>query len=144
MKCIIQSRQNERGQSMVELALTITFLMLLLAGTMDLGRAFFTWLAMRDAAQEGASYGSINSGDVPGVQDRVWDNLEQVIRDPTSHVGVSVSVSGHCLGDTVQVLVTYPFTITTPLLGSVIGDSIPIRATVNDTVLMPLCPSAYP
>jgi hypothetical protein len=44
MNNVIQIKQKERGQSMVELALTITFLMALLAGTIDLGRAFFTLL----------------------------------------------------------------------------------------------------
>ncbi len=44
MKSENQPKQKEYGQSMVELALTITFLMVLLAGTIDLGRAFFTWL----------------------------------------------------------------------------------------------------
>ena len=66
MKITNQNHQNERGQSMVELALTITFLMILLAGTIDLGRAFFTWQALRDAAQEGASYGSFKPADVGG------------------------------------------------------------------------------
>ena len=59
MNKIIRSEPREDGQSMVELALTLTFLLILLAGTMDLGRAFFTWIEMRDAAQEGAVYGSL-------------------------------------------------------------------------------------
>ncbi len=60
MRSAIQSRQKEWGQSTVELALAATLLMTLLAGTVEIGRALFTWLAMRDAAQEGAYYGSIS------------------------------------------------------------------------------------
>ena len=50
---------KEHGQSLVEFAMSIVFLVLLVAGVVDLGRAFFTYIALRDAAQEGAVYGSI-------------------------------------------------------------------------------------
>jgi len=52
--------QIERGQSLVEIALSITFLTMLVAGVVDLGRAFFTYIALRDAAQEGAAFASIS------------------------------------------------------------------------------------
>ena len=134
---------KEKGQSMVELALTITILMALLAGTIDLGRAFFTWLALRDAAQEGASYGSIKPTDNAGMISRVRDNLEQVVRD-TNDIAVNFSISPagqKCLGSTITVDVTYTnFPLTMPFLGTIIGSqTIPIHATINDTILMPLC-----
>ncbi len=45
---------------MIELALTFTVLLFLLMGVVDLGRAFFALSAMRDAAQEGAVFGSLS------------------------------------------------------------------------------------
>jgi hypothetical protein len=143
MHNVIQIKRKERGQSMVELALTITFLMALLAGTIDLGRAFFTWLALRDAAQEGASYGTIKPNDVVGVQKRVWDNLEQVVSSPQTNIVVIVNFTGPiCYGGTVRIDVNYPnFTIGMPFLGAILGSqTIPIHATVNDTILKPDCP----
>jgi len=141
MKIVIQSKPNEHGQSMVELALTITILMVLLAGTIDLGRAFFTWLAMRDAAQEGASYGAIEPADTGGIQDRVWDNLEQVVPDPVNDVDVYITIADACLGNAIQVDVEYPdFPLAMPFLGTIVGgQTIPIRATINDTILNPPC-----
>jgi len=136
------TKRSERGQSLIELAISFTFLMILLAGAVDLGRGFFTWLAMRDAAQEGASYGSINPTDVLGMQDRVWDNMEQIVGDPSSDIVVNISViTQPCLGNTIQVDVNYPnFTITMPFLGAVLGSqTLPIHATVNDTILTPTC-----
>ncbi len=127
---------------MVELALTITFLMMLLAGTIDLGRAFFTWLAMRDSAQEGASYGSFKPTDISGIQKRVWDNLVQVIPNATTAVNVSVGSSpSACAGSTITVSADYAsFPITMPFLGTVLGSQfIPIHATINDTILSPQC-----
>ena len=143
MHNVIQIKRKERGQSMVELALTITFLMALLAGTIDLGRAFFTWLALRDAAQEGASYGTIKPNDVVGVQKRVWDNLEQVVETPSTSIAVIVTFTGpKCLGNTIQVNVNYAnFTIGMPFLGTILGSqTIPIHATVNNSMLIPECP----
>jgi len=151
MKIFIQMKHDERGQSMVELALTITLLMTLLAGTVDLGRAFFTWLAMRDAAQEGASYGSINPTRLDLVESRVRDNLEQVISNPADLIvtprllppmGQSYPPPGQpCFGNTIQVIVNYPhFPLTTPFLGAVLGkQDLSIHATINDTILAPVC-----
>ena len=51
---------KEKGQSLVEIVLTITFLTMLIAGVVDLGRAFFTYIALRDAAQEGAAFASVS------------------------------------------------------------------------------------
>jgi Flp pilus assembly protein TadG len=75
MNSMIKPKRKEHGQSMVELAITITFLMILLAGTVDLGHAFFVWQEMRDAAQEGAAYGSICPGDGSEAIDRARANL---------------------------------------------------------------------
>jgi len=51
---------KEKGQSLVELTASITFLLILVAGIVDLGRAFFAYTALRDAAQEGAAYASVD------------------------------------------------------------------------------------
>ncbi|HEX8992123.1 MAG TPA: TadE family protein [Anaerolineales bacterium] len=53
-------RPNERGQSLVELAISLTVMLLLLAGAVTFGMALFSYVAMRDAAQEGALWGSFN------------------------------------------------------------------------------------
>jgi len=127
---------------MVELAIVVTILMILLAGTVDLGRAFFTWLAMRDAAQEGAAYGSIEPYNTAELQDRVIDNLEQVVNDPLNDIDVVPTIpGGACQGDTIQVDVIYKdFPITMPFLGTILGtQAITITATVQDTVLTPPC-----
>src|SRR5512140_1334539 len=52
-------RPRERGQSLVELAISLTVMMLLLSGAVTFGIALFSYVSMRDAAGEGALYGSI-------------------------------------------------------------------------------------
>ncbi|WP_376791828.1 TadE/TadG family type IV pilus assembly protein [Thermoflexus sp.] len=49
-----------RGQGLVEMALSLTVLLLLAMGLIDLGRAFVVWLAIHDAAAEGALYAAVN------------------------------------------------------------------------------------
>lgn len=150
MKNILLPKHNERGQSMVELALTVSILMVLLAGTIDLGRAFFTWLAMRDAAQEGASYGSYTASDTAGIEARARANFSDVINDPAALVTVHVDYSGDlCLDpnlpppnvNTLTVNIDYDnFPITMPFLGTLLGSqTLPIHAAVSDTILSPLC-----
>jgi len=80
-------QNTTRGQSLVELSLTLTVLLILLSGAVSFGMAYFSYVAIRDAAQEGALYGSLspcidnnpanglceaNEGiNVPGICDRV-------------------------------------------------------------------------
>ena len=47
-----------RGQSTVEFALASVVIVLLLAGIMDVGRAFFYSVALQNAAREGARHGA--------------------------------------------------------------------------------------
>jgi Flp pilus assembly protein TadG len=45
---------RQAGQSMVEFALLLPIIVLLLVGVFDLGRAFFSYIAITNAAREGA------------------------------------------------------------------------------------------
>ena len=53
-------KRSEHGQSLVELAVTLPILILILLGTLDVGMGIFSYSMLRDAAQEGAFYGSFN------------------------------------------------------------------------------------
>jgi len=136
MKRVFKSKSNENGQSMVELALTITILLVLLAGTIDFGRAFFTWLEMRDAAQEGASDASICPTKTNEVIARVHDDL-----NPIYTYAVSYNPINTALGDSITVTVQTDLPITMPFLGALLNsDHIAIAATINDTILTTSCP----
>jgi hypothetical protein len=51
--------KGERGQSLVELTLGFMILVILLSGLLDLGRVYFTFLALEDGAGEAALYAAI-------------------------------------------------------------------------------------
>lgn len=65
------TRPPRRGQSLVELTLSLPLLLLLLLGTVDIGRAFFDYVQMRNAAREGAGYGAHFPNDTAGIEARV-------------------------------------------------------------------------
>jgi Flp pilus assembly protein TadG len=138
-----QRSRSERGQSLVELALTFTILLALVAGVIDFGRGFFTWVALRDAAQEGALYGSTNPIDSVGIDMRVRDtSYEPVDMTNTAEVSVDITIYGPpCLGSPIQVDVTYDaFPIAMPFLGTILGrDTLTIHARITDTILRPTC-----
>ncbi|MDZ4159307.1 MAG: TadE family protein [Anaerolineaceae bacterium] len=141
--------KSEKGQSLIELAVSLVFLLILLAGVVDLGRMMFYYIAMRDAAQEGATFGSINPTHCNQIVDRVRANLV----DP-SRVTVTVLVNNtgciqssqtntNCNNNTIRVVVSDPsFPISMPLLGSFLGrQTINLSTTVNGPVIRPACTS---
>ena len=137
------STRFEQGQGLVEFAFVATLLLVLFVGLIDLGRALFAYMALRDAAQEGATYGSIYPGESASIELRTRDtSTRPVDLTDTNLVDVQIRLLGPaCAGSGIEVEVIYPeFPLTTPLLSSILGnDTIPIRAKVTDTILTPPC-----
>ena len=142
--------QNERGQSLVELAISILILVYLLAGAVEFGLAFFQYVQLRDAAQEGALYGSMNppvsasdTTKITAIQNRAKaasDRPIDLIANPSVVVGVAVTDGQYCEGGSLQVTVSYDHQIFMPFIPEFIGDTkIPLVATVTDTILSPVC-----
>ena len=136
-------RRGERGQSLVELAISLTIIMLLLAGAVDFSIAYFSFSAMQDAAQEGALYGSINPSDEAGIITRVRRASTTPV-DLSNEDLVKVKVTapvGACEGDEIRVNVIYDYPISMPFIGTYIGSQkITLNASVTDTILQPVCP----
>jgi len=140
---------TERGQSLMELAVSIVLLLVVLAGIVDLGRMFFYYIGMRDAAQEGSVYGIVN----PGFCTQIAERARNILSDPTG-VQIDVRIDGvscaaatanqACAGREIRVTVIDPdFPITMPFLGSILGHhAVTLKASVSGTILRPVC-SAY-
>ena len=135
-------KQSERGQSLTEMTLALVILLMLLGGIVDLGRAFFTYMALRDAVQEGALYGSINPTLTTDIKNHVV-NSSEMIPDLITNSDVTVEIIDQaCTGNAIRVSVLYPnFQIAMPLIGTAIGrQTVSISASVTDTILSPACP----
>jgi Flp pilus assembly protein TadG len=132
---------SERGQSLVEMGFATVVLLILLGGIVDLGRAFFSYMALRDAVQEGATYGSINPTLTNEIKNHVLDNSEMVTGMITAD-DIFVQVIGPaCTGNSIRVSAVYDdFPITMPYMGTIVGgQTITIRASVMDSILSPGC-----
>jgi Flp pilus assembly protein TadG len=135
--------ERQAGQSMIEFAFTLVIILILLVGVVDLGRAIFTYLALRDAAQEGASFASYNPSDTTGITARVC-NSSNMVSDLCTSPGINTQINvlgSACSGNGIQVRVSFNnFTLVTPFLGAIVGSqTIPISASVTDTILTPPC-----
>jgi Flp pilus assembly protein TadG len=67
---------RSRGQSMVECALVLPVFLMLVFGTVDLGRAIFYQSLLNEAVRDGARYGLV-SQDTATVQQHVQTGLNQ-------------------------------------------------------------------
>jgi len=141
---------NERGQSLVELAISIFILVYLLAGAVEFGLAFFQYVQLRDAAQEGALFGSMNpptsAGDTAKIgiiETRAKSASNKPIDlmvDPNVTVLVEVTDATYCEGGSLKVTVSYPHRIFMPFIPQFIGSpTILLDASVTDTILSPIC-----
>jgi Flp pilus assembly protein TadG len=69
---------HDHGSSLVEMALVAPFLMLLLLGVVDFGRAFYLAMEIAGAAQAGAVYGAQNPRDSAGIIAAALDDAPDV------------------------------------------------------------------
>ena len=150
---------SERGQSLVELSISLLVLLYLLSGAVEFGLAFFQFVQLRDAAQEGALYGSMNPTDgVDGsfIETRVRGASSSPIPlADTSKVSVSIFIddvlvwrdyasqgsnpSAACEGHAIKVRVEFDHTVFMPFMSKIIGSTVPLNAEVTDTILSPVC-----
>lgn len=134
--------RNERGQSLVELAISLLILLYLLSGAVEFGIAFFQYVQLRDAAQEGALYGSMNPSDLDGIEARIKASSSSPIDLTTLDPGdIVIDAPAPCEGNPITVTVTYDHTVFMPFMSQIIGPTVTLDATVTDTILTPLnCP----
>lgn len=138
--------KSERGQSLVELAISLLILLYLLSGAVEFGIAFFQYVQLRDAAQEGALYGSMNPTDTAGIEARVRaassSPIDLTVDDVDDGVTVAIDYedpSNQCEGHGIIVTVTHNHEVFMPFMPQIIGDTVELEATVTDTILSPLC-----
>jgi len=144
---------RERGQSLVELGVSLLVLLYLLSGAAEFGVLFFQFVQLRDAAQEGALYGSMNPTNAVPIEQRVRAASSSPL-DLSDVTKVTVAVTAKdrttnavktlasaCEGDGMVVEVSYNHHIFMPFMPQILGRTdIPLVAEVTDTILTPVCP----
>lgn len=130
---------RQRGQAVVELALLLPVLLLLCMGALDFGRGLNSWVAMQNAAREGAFFSvksctTVAVGSPPScvtsttLRSVVLAEAGSALPNTSSVVvsGPSV-VAGTGIEPLYQVTVSYTFHPITPVISAV---GIPMTVTV--------------
>lgn len=118
-------RNDERGQSMVEMALLLPVLILILVGIIDFGRFIYSYAHLQMAAQETVRLGGLDKTD-----QAITDFAHQYVKlgDPTKlQVEITPNDAGRHSGDYVTVKLTYPFTLFTPFLSTLLPSPLTIE-----------------
>lgn len=122
------SRCAAAGQSVVEFALLLPLLLLLVIGVVDLGRVYFSYITVTNAAREGARYGAARPTETSQIINRAINEAQG-----SGVILTNVSVScpnGSCTqGNPIQVTVSYNFQLITAYLFG--GGTIPLQASVQ-------------
>ena len=145
----MRQKSREKGQSMVELAVSLVVLLIIVGGLVDVGRMIFVYITLRDAVEEGAVYGSIQPDDCTGITQHVMDILNsQNILSESDDIAVTVTINGEtctdannngyaCTGYPIYVSVqrnNFPFTM--PFFS---GYTINLEAHIENTIIRPQC-----
>lgn len=144
--------KREKGQSMVELAFILMFLLILLSGIIDIGRMMYEYLSMRDAAQEGAGYAAVYPSYCAEIFNRIEDNLP-----PTGSYNPIVTIDGiscesawagdkstplpvhGCEGHEVIVSIDHSSPVSMPFLETFTGPDISMHVEIKDRIVRPSC-----
>jgi Flp pilus assembly protein TadG len=112
---VARSWRSERGQSLIETALTLPLLLLVSVGIFEFGRAYQTWQVVTNAAREGARMAVLPGSTTANVQDRVRKYLSDGSLPRFADAGVDVTPNSRIAlasGGSVSaslVTVNYPF-----------------------------------
>ena len=125
---------TDRGQSLVEFAISLIVILILLSGVVDVGIALFQHIQIRDAAQEGALYGSICPKDFNKIEQRARAASSSPLNLQNKDVFVGVEYTDE--GSAIKVTMKYDHRIFMPLLPDILGVKyIYLKTSVTDTIL---------
>lgn len=147
----------KKGQSLLEFAITLPLMVMIVFGVLDLGRLYFTHIAMEDGVGEAALYVSINpdcvtadSGEECSYPDNALDRAKESIKIPFVNIDdsnltvecfvddVEINCEDASPGDVAKVTMSYDYQFLTPLLRKV--NSLPTITLESEATTLILVP----
>lgn len=129
-------RNSSRGQSLLEFALILPVLMLVVMGTLDLGRAVYIRTTISNAAREGAHTAIISSNTNRNIMDAIESRSGGLgIQDSQISINPTNQAS-RTKGTTVTIGINYPLTPMTPMLAQMLGSSQTLTLTASATMVV--------
>jgi Flp pilus assembly protein TadG len=112
--------KSEKGQAIVEMALTISLLLILLLGIIDFGRIFHIFLTLEHASREGVRLASVGGSDTE-ITDRVHHTTTGLDNGQLT-ITITPSEADRTRGEHAAVALTYPIDFLTPLIQPLVPD----------------------
>jgi hypothetical protein len=143
---IQRSQRLEKGQSLVEMTVGFVILILILSGLLDLGRAYFIFVALEDGAGEGAIYLSIkpdcrtaadgaDCADPNNADYRARNSGGGLVDWQTATI-VAHRPNLYGVGDPVSVTISYQFALLTPIMPQIAGvNPLTLSVTADQTII---------
>jgi hypothetical protein len=140
------SNSLQKGQSLVEFSLSLVVILIVVCGLLDLGRLYFTFVALEDGAGEAALYLSINPKCVhasDGPECANPNNAEYRAQTAAgdslvdwSKVNLSFDRPFYNVGETVKVKINYSYKLLTPIIPKIVGvNPITVSAEASQTII---------
>lgn len=141
----IKNKRKESGQTLVELALVLPFLVLLIFGAIEFGRILNTQLVINSAAREGARTAIVNDSNTEAAINNALSSVGGTLvydvkaksTSPTVYPDAGniywfeekpgVDLAGH-VGQPVEIYIKGRVDIVVPFIGLITGNPRPISA----------------
>jgi Flp pilus assembly protein TadG len=124
-RMVISMIKNEKGQSLVEMALVLPVLLWLLVGMFDFGKLFYTYMHLHLATQETVRLGGLGKDDAE-ISEFARDYV-QVEDRSLLQIGISPDSATRDSGQYVTVTLSYPYKFITPGASQLFGDSVDVK-----------------
>ncbi|HET7560732.1 MAG TPA: TadE/TadG family type IV pilus assembly protein [Limnochordia bacterium] len=120
--------RDDNGQALVELALSLTVLLFIIMGIIAFGRIGYTYLAVQNAAREGARVAMLGKDDqeiIAAVQ-----QAAPTLPAADLQITITPAQSARSRGNPVEVTVVYDLTLFEPLVSSLLQNPFPVTGDV--------------
>jgi len=128
-------KKSERGQSLLELAIVLPVLMILLLGVLDVGRAYWVLVSLKDAVSEGAQFAA-------AYPDRPDEIKARAAQSSTALIVLQVDMftidydDPPRVGQPITVSVTYDFWLVNPVINAMAPDGkLTLRASDTHMII---------
>lgn len=121
--------KNEKGQSLVEFAILLPFILLILLGILEFGIILNSYLTIHNAAREGARLGIVGGSnmEIENLIVEISPNLdaENII------VNITPTEGSRKFGGTLTVEVEYNYQVTIPIISNIINNLVVLEAQTS-------------
>lgn len=120
---------NQRGQALVEFAIIIPMLLLIIMGIAEFGMMINSYLAIQNAAREGARAGIVGSSNTD-IRNMIV-SISPSLKEKDLTIDITPSETNRKSGQTLTVKLTYKYNPTVPIISGMLSKTVTLRAQTS-------------